>query len=100
MKTFQIILSLLIGFIIGGISFTLNQNKIDLPEEYKLITKNTPIRGYMNKDSILVIEFVNNKSSNIKFEWEGLDKDIPEDGIRELQLTTNGDIVYLNPVDQ
>lgn len=35
-----------------------NNPNINLPEEYKLITKDTPIRGYMNKDSVLVIEFV------------------------------------------
>lgn len=96
MKTFQIILSLLIGFIIGGILFTLNQNKIDLPEEYKLIDKSTPITGYFDKDSIFHIEFDN----SIQFEWEGLEKDIPQDGIQQLQLSTNENTVYLNPVDE
>ncbi len=96
MKTFQIILSLLIGFIIGGISFTLNQNKIDLPEEYKLINKSTPIIGYFDKDSIFHIEFDN----SIQFKWEGLEKDIPLDGIQQLQLSTNENTVYLNPVDK
>ena len=96
MKTFQIILLLLIGFIIGSISFTLNQNKIDLPEEYKLIDKSTPIIGYFDKDSILHIEF----DHSIQFKWEGLEKDIPEDGIQQLQLSTNENIVYLNPVDE
>jgi len=96
MKTFQIILSLLIGFIIGGISFTLNQNKINLPEEYKLIDKSTPIIGYIDKDSILHIEFDN----SIQFKWEGLESDIPQDGIRQLHLSTNENIVYLNPVNE
>ena len=31
--------------------------KIDLPEEYKLIDKYTPLQGYYDKDSILHIEF-------------------------------------------
>ena len=96
MKTFQIILLLLIGFIIGGISFTLNQNKIDLPEEYKLIDKSTPITGYFDKDSILHIEFDN----SIQFKWEGLESDIPQDGVQQLQLSTNENTVYLNPVDE
>jgi len=97
MKIFQLILSLLIGFIIGGISFTLhNQPKIDLPEEYKLINKSTPIIGYIDKDSILHIEFDN----TIQFKWEGLERDIPQDGIRQLQLSTNENTVYLNPVDE
>lgn len=30
--------------------------KIDIPEEYKLITKDTPIQGYY-KNNTLVIEF-------------------------------------------
>ena len=40
------------------------------------------------------------KKSNITFIWEGLDKDIPEDGIHLIQLRTNIDTVYLNPVDE
>lgn len=96
MKTFQLILSLLIGFIIGGISFTLNQNKIDLPKEYKTIDSTTPIIGYFDKDSILHIEFDN----TIQFKWEGLEKDIPKDGIRKLHLATNENTIYLNPVDK
>lgn len=35
----------------------LHKPKVDLPEEYKLITKDTPIRGHFDKDSTLVIEF-------------------------------------------
>jgi len=52
-------------------------------------------RGY-NK-----LENKQNKSDNsIQFKWEGLESDIPQDGIRQLQLTTNENTVYLNPVDE
>lgn len=57
------------------------------------------VGGYITKEYILSNTNENLKS-NIKFEWEGLDKDIPADGIRKLQLTTNGDTVYLNSVDE
>lgn len=96
MKTFQIILTLIIGIIVGGITFSSKQNKIDLPEEYKLIDSSTPITGYFDKDSILHIEFDN----SIQFEWEGLERDIPSDGIQQLQLSTNENTVYLNPIDE
>ena len=97
-------ISLLISFILGAISLfltllltnDLKQPKINLPEEYKLINKSTAIQGYFDKDSVLHIEFDN----SIQFEWEGLEKDIPEDGIQQLQLSTNENTVYLNPVDE
>ena len=97
-------ISLLISFILGAISLfltllltnDLKQPKIDLPEEYKLIDKSTAIIGYFDKDSVLHIEFDN----SIQFKWEGLEKDIPEDGIQQLQLSTNENTVYLNPVDE
>ena len=73
-----------------------NNPNIDLPKEYKMIDKSTAIQGYFDKDSVLHIEFDN----SIQFKWEGLTRDIPEDGIRELQLTTNENTVYLNPVDE
>lgn len=97
MKQLLTIIGLLIaGFLMGlGILYTI-QPKINLPEEYKNINPSTPILGYFDKDSILHIEFDN----NIKFEWEGLERDIPKDGIRTLQLTTEENIIYLNPVDE
>ena len=70
--------------------------KIILPEQYKMIDSTTAIIGHFNSKGELVIEFDN----RIQFEWEGLTKDIPQDGIRELQLTTNENTVYLNPVDE
>ena len=97
-------ISLLISFILGAISLfltllltnDLKQPKIDLPEEYKMIDESTAIQGYFDKDSVLHIEFDN----SIQFKWEGLEKDIPEDGIQQLQLSTNENTVYLNPVDE
>lgn len=68
---------------------------IDLPEEYKLITKDTPIRGYFTKDSVLVIEF----DHNIQFEWEGAQSDIPSQGNIQVSGKINN-IVYLNPIDE
>lgn len=104
MKPLHFILSLLIGFMIALITFNIQlrdilkdkQPKIDLPEEYKLIDKSTAIQGYFDKDSVLHIEFDN----SIQFEWEGLERDIPEDGIQQLQLSTNENTIYLNPVDE
>lgn len=89
---------ILIGLILLFISYTIpsNQVKINLPEEYKMIDKSTAIQGYFDKDSVLHIEFDN----SIQFKWEGLEKDIPEDGIQQLQLSTNENTVYLNPVDE
>ena len=70
--------------------------KIILPEQYKMIDSTTAIIGHFNSKGELVIEFDN----RIQFEWEGLEKDIPEDGIQQLQLSTNENTVYLNPVDE
>ena len=97
-------ISLLISFILGAIGLfltllltnDLKQPKIILPEQYKMIDSTTAIIGHFNSKGELVIEFDN----RIQFEWEGLEKDIPQDGIRELQLTTNENTVYLNPVDE
>lgn len=100
MKPLHFILSLAIGFMIAVITFNIELNdnnpKINLPEQYKMIDSTTAIIGHFNSKGELVIEFDN----RIQFEWEGLTRDIPEDGIRELQLTTNENTVYLNPVDE
>ena len=101
-------ISSLISFILGAIGLflallltslltkDLKPPKIILPEQYKMIDSTTAIIGHFNSKGELVIEFDN----RIQFEWEGLTRDIPEDGIRELQLTTNENTVYLNPVDE
>ena len=104
MKPLHFILSLSIGFMIALITFNIQlrdvlkdkQPKIDLPKQYKLIDKSTAIIGYFDKDSVLHIEFDN----SIQFKWEGLEKDIPKDGIQQLQLSTNENTVYLNPIDE
>lgn len=55
------IITFIIGGIIGLIILSLYEHytepKVDLPEEYKLITKDTPIRGHFEGET-LVIEFV------------------------------------------
>ena len=70
MKLFQGILILIVGFIIGGLS-------VYSDIEYKRLQDNS-----------------------IKFEWEGLEEDIPEDGIVTVQFKTNENTVYINPVDE
>lgn len=102
--TSQLILTIILIFSIvlniqlyrGYDKLEYNQSKIDLPEEYKLIDKSTPIIGYIDNDSILHIEF----DHSIQFKWEGSESDIPQDGIRQLQLSTNENTVYLNTVDE
>ena len=97
-------ISLLISFILGAISLfltllltnDLKQPKIILPEQYKMIDSTTAIIGHFNSKGELVIEFDN----RIQFEWEGLEKDIPNDGIQQLQLKTIENNVYINPVDE
>lgn len=39
------------------------QPKVDLPEEYKLIKPSDNLKGYMDKDSVLHIQF-NNPNNN------------------------------------
>ena len=86
MKTFQFILLFLIGFIAGAIAMHL-----DKENGIKHLTVFQGEDYYVDN---------NDTSSNIKFEWEGLDKDIPKDGIVTVQFNTNEDTVYINPVDE
>lgn len=54
------IIMFIIGMLIGHLIITIEhytEPKVDLPEEYKLITKDTPIRGHFEGET-LVIEFV------------------------------------------
>jgi len=98
MRTFQIILALLAGFIIGGISIKLTESdklkNISLPEEYKLIDYHTPIKGdYRN--GILYLEFDN----SIQFIWNDTEDSIPLDGsLITLELTDENN-VYIGPYD-
>lgn len=41
-----------------------------------------------------------NTSNTINFVWEGLESDIPADGNQMLNLSTNENVIYLNPVDE
>ena len=63
MKVIITIIYILLGITIG-ISFikTTVSNKIDLPEECRLITSSDTLKGYYDKDSVLHIEF-NNKQN-------------------------------------
>ena len=74
----------------------IHQPKINLPEEYKLIDYSDRLIGHFDKDSILHLEFDN----SIRFEWEGLEKDIPKDGSHILIEGTDENIVYLNNIDE
>ena len=38
--------------------------------------------------------------NEITFVWDGLEKDIPEDGDQLINLSTNENVVHLNPADQ
>ncbi|MFO0090037.1 MAG: hypothetical protein ACK518_04475 [bacterium] len=71
MKNFKIILALAIGFVIGGIGM-------------KLTTTSQKEKTQKNE---------------IVFVWDGLEKDIPQDGDRLINISTNENTVHLNPVD-
>ena len=86
MKTFQALLLILVGFLLGVTVMFLEMDN-DAEQELKF-------PGTMYSKGI------EDTSSNIKFEWEGLDKDIPKDGIVTVQFSTNEDTVYINSVDQ
>ena len=88
MRIYEAILLILVGFLLGAITMFLEiDSDRDTNQELKF-------PGAMYSKSI------EDTSSNIKFEWEGLDKDIPADGIVTVQFSTNEDTVYINPVDQ
>jgi len=74
----------------------LNKSKVYLPEEWQEISRTTPIVGYIDNDSILHIEFDN----SVKFVWEGLENEIPKDGDQLINLSTNENTIYLNPIDK
>lgn len=39
------------------------------------------------------------QSNEIVFVWDGLEEDIPEDGDQLINLSTNENVVHLNPAD-
>lgn len=86
-----------VGFAIGSIYEESNHPNFSIPEEYKMIDKSTAIQGHYNPETnTLHIEFDN----SIQFVWEGLERDIPKDGVQQLHLSTNENTIYLNPVDE
>lgn len=99
MKTSHHILLWLGGLLLGisiGIKVTLCiLSKVDLPEEYKLITKQDKLSGYY-KDNTLVIEFNNPQSV---FIWEGDIKDINTNNTVQVSAIRN-DSIFLNPLDE
>ena len=100
MKKINILLVLailLFGLGITNLAYLFNKNiSVDLPEKHKTIVPSDRIIGYYDQDSILHIEFDN----SIQFEWEGLEKDIPEVG-DYIQITgIDENIVYINPIDK
>jgi hypothetical protein len=100
MKTLKFIIVLFIGFIIGSLSMKFDientQQKVDLPEEYLYITSSDNLKGYYDINNVLHIEFDN----SLKFEWEGLEKDIPNSK-EYIQITgKKNNTIYLNPIDE
>ena len=71
MKTLQILAILIIGFAMGAL---------------------TMLEGVECSNTI--------EDNSIKFEWEGIERDIPKDGIVTVQFTTNENVIYINPVDE
>lgn len=59
--------------------------------------------GLVNVQKIMILKLHNekvSKSNEIHFVWEGLEKDIPKDGDVMLNLSTNENTVFINPVDK
>lgn len=101
--TLPVLLFIIIQSFLAGFMFEyllryddLHKPKVELPEEYKLIDSSDRLIGHFDKDSVLYLEFDN----SIRFEWEGLERDIPEDGSHILIEGTDENIVYLNNIDE
>jgi len=72
------------------------QSKVNLPEEYKLITTETPIKGSYNKETeVLDLEF----DHNIQFKWNNSLLELPDDGQLIKIEYTDENTVYLNLID-
>ena len=90
-------LCVLVAIFIINIKKTPRDNvKISLPEEYKLIDYNTPIKGNYNKETNTIeLEFDN----SIQFIWNDIEEAIPMDGsLITLELTDENN-VYIGPYD-
>jgi hypothetical protein len=85
MKNFKIFLALLIGFSIGAIVVKLSTT-YGLGNDFKQWEINQQKTENKNNDIIIV--------------WEGSKLDIPADGDQLLNLSTNENVIYLNPVDE
>lgn len=86
------ILLLIIAFFLG-LTFNINK-KVILPDN--TINIDDRLVGYYDSDSVLHLKLDN----NIRFEWEGLEKDIPKDGSHILIEGTDENIIYLNNIDE
>lgn len=69
MKTSILILAWIGGFLLGlsaGIKLVIYMNPVmtDMPEEYKLITKQDTLQGYYNSKEDKVYIWFNNKRNN------------------------------------
>lgn len=90
------ILSLSIGFILATVIIKSESPKIELPEEWQQITPDDLLRGQIDSKGVLHLHFDN----SVYFEWEGLEKDIPENG-ELIQISgTDENTVYLAPIDK
>ena len=105
MKPLQIlylIVTLLIGFAIGIVATNLdnkqlseNKVKVVLPEEYMLMSANTPIIGYYDENNTIHIEYDN----SIQFVWNDVEESIPMDGSLITLEFTDENYVYIGPYD-
>lgn len=77
----------------------IHQPKVDLPEEYKQITKSDNLKGYFDKDSILHIEF-DHDNNGIKFIWNDDEESIPKDGSLIKLEQTDENTIYIGPYEE
>ena len=85
-----------------SIVFThLQEPKVDLPEEYPLITKEDKLRGYIDNNNVFHITFDNraNHSNDIEFIWNDDEESIPPDGSLITLEQTDENTVYIGPYD-
>lgn len=64
-----------------------------------LAKKNTEKNALIKVQKNQISKLENRYKNEIHFVWEGLEKDIPKDGDVMLNLTTDENTVYINPVD-
>jgi len=100
MKTVLGLIAMWFGGIILGVTMTRahydSKPKIDLPEEYKNITKSDNLKGYYDSDGTLHIEF-DNTNNGIHFIWNDDEESIPKDGSLIKLEHTDENTVYIGP---